>query len=862
MRFRLDTLSFWFGFIVASIFWWMLSALKPVFLEWREKQRQKREERRLRNLSGREGELLDVLAQQARQSHLAGNLFALDEIIIEPRLLVPPAHLPPAQDEEADKQEALLLAWEDITTSTVPYQPDWPQLGALYHTSTITPAEAISKNANLAIIGQPGSGKSTALAWLMLQAAGQDKNKPAVLEDKVAFYVHAASLPTLESEPEKTAILQPVFSAVEQWSGRRNRYNELILAIFEAGRAILLVDGLDELPPAEVDRAAQYIAQVRKTFPETRFVVAATHHYIDGLLAGDFEPLPLRPWDRHDRQAFISRWRTLWEGHVLTEAWAQTLPPHVDSVLLNAWLKEREGWHSPLEWTLFTWALYAGDLQGPAMRDAIHTHIRRLVPEKVPFEALETLGLQAIFHQSLTFTIRQTREWLKSFEETLTAESEQTAPEEENSTPETDQAEEQPASPTAEEAVVVKPSRGLVERLLESGLLEKLPDGETLRFQHPVFAAYLAGRSAASLNLAGRLVEGPDWAGKFTTLRYLAAYGNAAPAIEKLLSRPDPLFNRPLLEALRLLSEAPAQAPWRKTPLVEAARLLNQPQLPLAQRGRIATALALSQTPGMPQLFQRLLAQNDVEIVQTAILTLGLLQDKTAIPELARLLLHPSPTIYRATALALVAIGGDDAWNALGESFVGGHEDLRQAIAESLANDPKDGYETLKDAASREGPENVAFRRAAVYGLARIPQAWAQTILSEQLQYDEEWVVRTPAVTLVEARQAGSPYIPQPITHPARTPWLVAFAARQGMGISPRQDPTDILLQVLEYGEDKEKLAVLTHLRRRPNEGVIARLYQKLRGDDPVLREAVYRTLFWMASSGAQMPSLEKYGLA
>jgi Cdc6-like AAA superfamily ATPase len=46
----------------------------------------------------------------------------------------------------------------------LPYLLDWPELGARYHSATLTLAEALSGGANLLLIGKPGTGKTVALA--------------------------------------------------------------------------------------------------------------------------------------------------------------------------------------------------------------------------------------------------------------------------------------------------------------------------------------------------------------------------------------------------------------------------------------------------------------------------------------------------------------------------------------------------------------------------------------------------------------------------------------------------------------------------------------------------------------------------
>ncbi len=848
MRFKFDALSFWLGAIVASIFWGMLNALKPSLEEWREKRRRQREERRQRGLSALEDGLREAILQQTQDMHLAGTLFSLDEIAIPPSLVAPPAHLPPAAaEEDQQQQEVILAAWEDITTYLLPYMPDWPEMAALYHAPSLTLGEALSKGADLALIGELGSGKTTALAWLAARMARQPADLHPVLQNKLGFLVHAADVLALGETEEN--LLAPVQATLTPHAnGRyRERLGDLLPSFFQQGRALLLLDGVDELPPDQAEQAIGYLAAIRQAYPKTQMIVAASRHYIDGLLRGGFVPLALRPWDPDQRRTFFSRWQKLWENYVLAESWAQELPPPVDSALLNIWLREHDAWYSPLELTLYTWALYAGDIRGPSAPDAIYAHLRRLLPENIPFQAIETLGLQAVLNRAPVFTSKETRTWLKTFEEALAAQAAQAAEAAEEGETESDQVQ------------AVKPSRGLIERLLDSGLLQRHAQGK-IRFSHPLFAFYLAGRAAARVNLVDALLEHPEWAGKYSTLHYLAAYGQAALLVDQLLAQEDELLLRPLLETARWLRDAPPAAPWRQKVLLALAQKMMQPHQPQALRGRLASAAALSRSPGVQQLFIKQMQQGNPNLLLASILSVGLTGAPEAVAPLSELLEHPDPSVYRAAVLALIAIGSNEALDAVAIALVNGHDELRQAAAEALANHPREGHPTLQEAARRTEVQDTPLRRAAVYGLARIRQTWARTMLDE-LQYDSEWVVRNAAVAILEGRSADNPHIPQPLTPPAETPWLLAFAARQGMGISPQQDPTPILLQTLQYGEPQEKLAAIAFLQRTPSEGVLAKLYETLRSDDDQLQSAAYTALFWIAASGFPLPPLKKYGL-
>ena len=97
--------------------------------------------------------------------HIAAPLFSLDELLIPVRLLPPPQE--PIYNIET-------LPTPDITDSAIPYLPDWPEFASLYNAPEMTLAEALHGDANLVVLGAPGSGKTVALANLATQAANHD----------------------------------------------------------------------------------------------------------------------------------------------------------------------------------------------------------------------------------------------------------------------------------------------------------------------------------------------------------------------------------------------------------------------------------------------------------------------------------------------------------------------------------------------------------------------------------------------------------------------------------------------------------------------------------------------------------------
>ncbi|MBT3315434.1 MAG: NACHT domain-containing protein [Anaerolineae bacterium] len=835
MRFSnltIDAISFWIGAAAASAFWLLLRWTRPLLKQIRENWKKGREEAAMRGASNIEEHHRQTVLKKAQGTHLAAPLFSLEEILIKPHLVAPPPQVDPGSDFIA----------QDQTSLTIPYLPQDSTFSSFYKTETLTIPEALSEGTHLAILGDPGMGKSVALAYVASLIAKRDQEMGA-LHEAVPFLLHVADLGLSNADPKD--ILDPISEFLTEEASLFNatRLPKFTRMCFHSGRALLLLDGLDEIHQEEIEKVTSYLSALLEEYPNIRIITTASIEFLGTLTALGFASLSLKGWNGLERQAFLNKWGTLWENYVALEAWVQAGPEQVESALLNAWLSIESEKLTPLELTLKAWGSYAGDIRGKTAMAAIETHLRRLAPADVPVAALETLAMQVSLTSQPLFSTRNANSWVKSFE----------PPEE---IPEEDEEE---AKSSKEK---VAPKRGLVEKLTQSGLLAK-HRGSQMRFMHPIFGGFLSGRALSNYSVDERLVSQPSWSGKTLSMHYLAASGassNTSHLVDTLLGMPDPVLERNLLLMGGWLRDASRKAAWRGKVLTALAKTLQDDTQPLSLRGQIITALAQSNDPSVAALFRQLLQSGSVYVIQLAALGCGLMRDKKAAKPLAETLIKFRNTYtLSAVALALAAIGTNDALNALATSLMQGEENLRRAAAEAFANHPAEGWETLKEAL---GIDDILVRRSALHGLARIQEAWAEELILHTQLEDKEWAVRDIAAGILEKRKAPNLHIPRKLPPPSESPWLIAFAGKEGMGISPGAPATEVLLLALKSEDIDEKLAALAYLRRTPSDGVINALYHKMYGDNIEMREAVFLALVEIAASGVILPEPQSYGLA
>jgi HEAT repeat protein len=157
--------------------------------------------------------------------------------------------------------------------------------------------------------------------------------------------------------------------------------------------------------------------------------------------------------------------------------------------------------------------------------------------------------------------------------------------------------------------------------------------------------------------------------------------------------------------------------------------------------------------------------------------------------------------------------------------------------------------------------DDLLVRRSVVYGLGRIQEQWAKDIINHLESEDDQWAVKNAATEVNENRQRIDPHIPQKLPPPTESPWIIAFAGKQGLGVSPEKPPTDLLLLALKSGTEEEKLASLAYLRMIPVEEVFGALFQAMYGNEPILREAIFQTLSEMAARGVEIPDPVQFGV-
>lgn len=819
---RIDRLSFWIGFLVATVLWWLVTLLQPVFQKlWERFRENLGEARRGLQANIEQRHRADTL-KYAQGLHLAAPLFSLDEVLIPPRLMAPPVAIIPG--EEPPTIDSVSLA--------VPFMPDWPELASAYGGHTLSLEDALSENVNLIVVGPVGSGKTTALAHLASVVARNEAVAPNLI-DRIPILIHTTDI---LKRGVTDSLISTITEAVAAYSSplSASRLPNYLNDCFDTGRVLLLIDGMDELPPDEISRIVADVQEIIQDYPQTLIVISADSRYQGGLPGLGFATIPMAIWGPREQAEFAKKWGNLWTWYIDTEL------SSVTPLLLNGWLLNRVSALTPLEFTLQLWATYAGDVRGPTLSDAIEAYLRRMTASiaKGRF-ALEQFATQEILSLTSWFSYQEAEQWASELTHEAAPEPYQTQADQE--TPD-----EGPKSITIPR---------ILPELAKSGLLTQQNDDQ-IRFIHPIIPCYLAGKALADSN-SEEIFSHPDWPLRDITIRFMATHQDISAQANILLGQTgDPVRRGPIFVG-EWLPSIPIDSPWRKIILGRLSNLLSDEVIPLGVRGRILSALVKTKDPDIPTLFRHLLKSNLVSVRHLAALGSGYQRDTQAVNQLIQLLAD-QPVVSRAACLALVNIGTKPALEATATALLQGSEEVRQAVAEAFANHPEEGHPTLREASSLD---DLLVRRASIHGLKRIKQPWAIKILEEMQIEDAQWVVKNAAAQTMEELNQPDIHIPRPLNPLAELPWLINFATKRGGGVSTGEPARQLLAQVLSHGSEEEQLAAMDQIQKRAYGDVFPDIFDQLQGSDLELREAAYHTIWQLAAAGVEIPSPVKYGL-
>lgn len=709
--------------------------------------------------------------------HAAAPMFDLREILVHPHILLPAPIVDP--DREDDPSSTFI--------PVLPSLPDWNPLAAIYHSPSIPVEKLVGRGVDILITGEPGSGRTTALSYLVYHLLTTNQDNP---EEKppLPVLVHAADLNLTGSEKDVLKILLQAVQRPVSFTGFR-KISALITRQIQQGEAVLLLDGLDEIPLRSQQALAAFIREIKISYPDIQVLAAGEPRQLDLYHDAGLIPAPAAPWTSHDFVQFTQRWSRAWKMHI-----APRLPRRladIDPTLINAWLQPTLTGLTPLETTLRTWSAYAGDLSSTAVHEIYQAYIRRMLspPDQ---KAAEQLAIA----------------WISDYlgdDQKLTAD------------------------------------RDTLTELVNAGICRPGSTPNRIIFSCSAVGCFLAARALSGSGVPTQITRSQTAIGE-SLLRSYSGITDAADIVRARLQDEDPDLQRQLLACARWLRDARPGSTWRSAVLTGLAQVASREQHPYGLRLRAVGALVHAGEARASTLFEHMLTKQAPRTVILGALGLGGLCNEDAVSDLIMTIRNnQDPLVRQACSLALSVIGNDLALETLGRLLLQGNEQAQATAAYALPANIYEGHQMLRDGLDMK---KASVRRASVFGLEHVHSGWVDRHLDHMKLEDDEWVVRNAALAVSERRSEPPLYFMPSAKTLNQLSWLISFAAGQGLGVPDGPGALEILRRAINQGTIEERSAGLEAIIWFANDEFLPEVIQYLQSDTMYLKDTAFEVLW------------------
>jgi HEAT repeat protein len=778
-----DTPSFLIGVIAALVIVGLIYLFRQPLRDGAQTMRGRLLDMRERLTAGAERHYVEALIERLNDLHLGESSAPFDDLYLPARFDSP--HTRPSLTSDAAEPRSISI----------------PQ--------------AMAAAQRLAILGESGSGRTALLVYVARSFVLRTAHDALRLDEhRLPILIHLSEIDwTVNAEPEDSSGL--LIDAAILHSPRLIAANLTPVLKSKLGSKglLLLIDGWDEIAPEERDAAKAWLAKLLERNPGQRVLLSASSTTWAPLEELGFAGLAIRPLQPREIQALAGRWAKAAGGGAS------------DATMLAESMRQPPGTTPrPLDFTIVASVWHK---RGSLPLNTLSAYERWIDVAIGEIGLTDTLTTRSILAQ-LAWTMLEEERSIATREE-IASIATGTLPQ------------------VVEAGKPAKTGADIGAALADSALF--VPMGRGLAFAHRRLAAYLAACHARdtgqAMALAARL---RDPAYEDVTY-FFAGLGDASPLVTAALAVPDDLFRTTLTRLGRWASIAPANAAWRGRVMGELVKQLMQADAPEPLREQLMRAVVSTRDKGLAYLYKQMIGRSEPEFKRLGLRSFGLMRREADAPIAAGLMTDGDPGVQAETLRALGEIGGQAAVDTLAQALLEMDDQARRIAAESLANCGKAGWELLKEGATLpddQGSDVIRVRRAAVFGLARIDQAWALDLLHKIERDDNQWAVRssaTEALKLIAAESGDGEAVDLSRLNLDNLGWLVQWSASKGQPIGLGKSAAQALQRALADLDPKVRLAAVHTYANLGDVESVPLLRTRLKDESPHIREAAYHAL-------------------
>lgn len=819
---HIDLFSFWFGFVLATLFWLILLRISRLLPKMRKSVAANREKKAIERSFTQEHEVQKFMLRKAQKSHLAGALFPLERVTIEPKFLSHP--ILELGDEEFESLPTIYRV--------LPSMPETPEITADLPVLKYSFSDLLVHHQYISISGNEGCGKTSAMAFLTTQlVTNPDRH------DELPIFLDYREI---ESE-SKSAVVGLADSIAQQMTGQNSdTITRILNAAASQKRLTVMIDSLDELGQSALEQGLQWIRKLQSELPNAKIILSCNPFFTGSLESAGFSIFTLAAWGMAERRQYLALWRKAWQEYCKALPAEQKINAIERGERISLWLAKNDQSDSPLDCALRNWLAFSGAFDQNEPVSLYAAYYRYALGGQTSVKALELIADLVKNSPRQMFQLQNYLDCMLSNAELVKPQSLEFASNDLSGSPET-----KPASSIDFQV--------LLQELLSLGFFKEVSPA-TYCFSHMVFQAHLT-RETLPANplpkLSQILTEPAD------QIRFKLTQPEKLDqsALFRWLSTPDIPLQRNLLLAENWLSGITSITPVRGELLKRIALVLQDSHIPIEIRYRFLANLTRAREPSIGSLFGYLRSNPDPTVRQLSALGLGLLLDEKHVPLLKELSHDRSNEVQQIACLSLGNIWSTTAQDTLVDVIFSADEFIREVACQILAFKPPEGHQMLKEITETD---NYLAKKAAISGLLFVHEDWVKPIFEKLSVEDTQWLVRDAAGFALEKLNIHFPLPPEPILPVLENPWTLKKAEEYGTQLPASGFPADLLIKVLNLGELRDQSIALRYLLTQPNELLFEWLRHPLNQTQTLLTEEIINAFFVLGQRGMELSGIAK----